>query len=125
MAALEQRDLETARDAFFDSLALTPGDSKTRFNLEWTLLGLAVQPPPSPPEPRAEEESVRSASPADKAAPEPAESHRVHSTPNGAMPTPSEAERARLLDRVIDDPTRGFRSGRDRMKYRRPSGLAW
>ncbi len=125
VAALEQRDLETARDAFFDSLALAPGDSQARFNLEWTLLGLAVRPPPSPPEPRPEEESGRSTSPADESPPETTEPDLVPATSDVAGPTPSEAERARLLGRVIDDPTRGFRSGRDRNKYRRPSGLAW
>jgi Ca-activated chloride channel family protein len=125
VAALEQRDLETARDAFFDSLALAPGDSQARFNLEWTLLGLAVRPPPSPPEPRAKEESGRSTSPLDESPPETTESDLVPTTSDVAGPTPSEAERARLLGRVIDDPTRGFRSGRDPNKYRRPSGLAW
>jgi hypothetical protein len=46
--ALERGDLETARDAFFDSLALAP-HGETRFNLEWTLQALTAQP--SDPEP--------------------------------------------------------------------------
>ncbi len=63
--------------------------------------------------------------PADESPPETTEPDLVPATSDVAGPTPSEAERARLLDRVIDDPTRGFRSGRDRNKFRRPSGLAW
>ena len=34
VAALEMGDLERARDAFFDALALTPFDREARFNLE-------------------------------------------------------------------------------------------
>ncbi len=47
--ALEDDDFESARDAFFDALALRPDDLETRFNLEWTLRALRAEPPPPPP----------------------------------------------------------------------------
>ncbi len=122
MAALERGDLETARDAFFDALALAPDDPQARFNLEWALLGLAVQPSP---ELRAEKEPVRNEPPAKASARPTTESDLVDSTPGVVAPAPSEAERARLLGRVVDDPTRGFRTGHARVEKRRPSGLAW
>jgi|GEM_PF-1240630 len=43
VAALERGDLERARDAFFDALALAPRDDEARFNLEWTLRALAAR----------------------------------------------------------------------------------
>jgi len=43
VAALSRRDYEAARAAFFDSLALRPGDRKTQFNLEWTMIALSAQ----------------------------------------------------------------------------------
>jgi len=54
--AVERGDFRAARDAFLDALALLPDDTKIRFNLEWTLRALAVQPPPARPEqpPRSE-----------------------------------------------------------------------
>ncbi len=122
VAALERGDLETARDAFFDSLALAPDDPQARFNLEWTLLGLAVQPSP---EPRAEKEPVPGEPPSEASARPRTESDLVDSTPGVLAPAPTEAERARLLGRVVDDPTRAFRSGRGRAENRRRSGLAW
>ena len=45
VTALARGELEEARDAFFDALALAPRDLRTRFNLEWTLRALAAQPP--------------------------------------------------------------------------------
>lgn len=122
VAALERGDLETARDAFFDSLALAPGDLQARFNLEWTLLGLAVKPFP---ELRAEAEPVPGEPPAEASARSRTESDLVGTTPDVVAPEPSEVERARLLGRVVDDPTRAFRSGRGRVDHRRPFGLAW
>ncbi len=47
--ALGDEDLENARDAFFDALALRPDDREARFNLEWTLRALRAEPPPPPP----------------------------------------------------------------------------
>lgn len=46
--ALDARELEAARDAFLESLALAPDDGEARFNLEWTLQALAEEPPPPP-----------------------------------------------------------------------------
>lgn len=48
--ALDARELEAARDAFFEALALAPEDGPARFNLEWTLRALEEErPPPGPP----------------------------------------------------------------------------
>jgi Ca-activated chloride channel family protein len=48
VSALERGELEAARDAFFDALALSPRDGEARFNLEWTLHALqeGAAPPP-------------------------------------------------------------------------------
>ena len=48
VASLEAGKLERARDAFFDALAMAPGDRRTEFNLEWTLRALAARPPTPP-----------------------------------------------------------------------------
>lgn len=48
VVALQQGDLESARDAFFDAIALAPGDSIAKFNLEWTLRALETPPLPPP-----------------------------------------------------------------------------
>lgn len=50
VSLLAQDDLEGARDAFFDALALAPGEREAQFNLEWTLRALAERPA-SPPQP--------------------------------------------------------------------------
>lgn len=102
VTALESGDLEAARDAFFDALALRPGDRRTRFNLEWTLQALERRTPPpprqSPPPP-----------------PEPPPAQREPEPPEESRPTPmpkpiAEAQRERLLARVPDDPERALRS---------------
>ena len=49
VTALERGALEAARNAFFDALALAPGDDEARFNLEWTLRALREPPLPPPP----------------------------------------------------------------------------
>lgn len=56
VAALRAQRLEAARDAFFEALALDPGDEAARFNLEWTLRALAAGPP-ALPEPEESETS--------------------------------------------------------------------
>ena len=48
VSLLAQDDLERARDAFFDALALAPGERQAQFNLEWTLRALAERSPPPP-----------------------------------------------------------------------------
>jgi Ca-activated chloride channel family protein len=61
VTALERGALEAARDAFFDALALAPGDDEARFNLEWTLRALrepSLPPPPAPGDGQAGEAST-------------------------------------------------------------------
>jgi Ca-activated chloride channel family protein len=48
VVALQQGDLASARDAFFDAIALAPDDAIAKFNLEWTLRALAAVPPLPP-----------------------------------------------------------------------------
>jgi Ca-activated chloride channel family protein len=62
--ALSARELPTARDAFFEALALEPDDARARFDLEWTLRALRAAPPPPATAPGARE-------PAEGAAPKP------------------------------------------------------
>jgi tetratricopeptide (TPR) repeat protein len=47
--AIDARELEAARDAFLEALALAPDDARARFNLEWALRALAEPPPPPAP----------------------------------------------------------------------------
>lgn len=95
VAWLESGEPAAARDAFLDALALAPGDARARFNLELALAGLAERPPataepePAPPPPPSEASAA--------AAPQP--------PPPEA---PSEAQRRRLLERVLDDPARAL-----------------
>jgi len=131
VTALAQGDLETARDAFFDALALAPDDREARFNLEWTLAGLAVRPPASPPQqPESAPLTSEADGPAANRPPAPTEARPTSAAvPVGlpaSEPPPSKAERARWLSRVDDDPTRSIRNaarweGRDRRRY----GPAW
>ncbi|UCE85363.1 MAG: VWA domain-containing protein [Deltaproteobacteria bacterium] len=46
VVALANGELRLARDAFFDVLALTPGDAEARYNLEWVVRELAKTPAP-------------------------------------------------------------------------------
>lgn len=120
VAYLEGDALEAARDAFFDALALRPDDERARFNLEWTLRALALQPPPqeappkpsppAPPEPRR-------ADPETPEEPEP----RAEPPPRAEQPAPlSEEQIARLLDRVHDDAGRSMRAAARAEEGRRP-----
>jgi Ca-activated chloride channel family protein len=80
VAALAQGRLPEARDAFFDALALAPGDRRARFNLEWTLRALAAQLPPKGGEregqgepggePEEQERGAREPGPGEPGAPE-------------------------------------------------------
>lgn len=102
VAALETGDLEAAREAFFDALALAPDDREARYNLEWTQQALeseAQPPPPLPPEAR----------PAPAPPPEPEEPESVEAEQQ-PRPEPSEAERRRWLQRVDDDLSRSLRA---------------
>jgi Ca-activated chloride channel family protein len=131
VTALALGDLETARDAFFDALALAPGDREARFNLEWTLEGLATRPPAAPPpQPESTPLTSEAEGPAANRPPPPTEALPTSAAVQVGLPAdappPSEAERARWLSRVDDDPTRSIRTatrreGRDRRRY----GPAW
>lgn len=122
VAALEGGDLAGARDAFFDALALDPGDQEARFNLEWTLKALPKDPPPAPGPPRQESSAPELPDPeappqaAAEAEPEPAQAPQAL----------DEAQRQRWLGRVQDDPARALRSavrGGERLPTSRE--LAW
>lgn len=111
VTALEQRDMERARDAFFDALALRPGDRRTVYNLEWTLAALAARTPPPPsarPDPDPDADARRRPQPE----PQPAEA--------AGEPRPLSPEEARRwLEAVEDDARRGLRS----LGQRGPSSL--
>jgi tetratricopeptide (TPR) repeat protein len=124
VALLERGDFEGARDAFFDALALDPGDRRAKFNLEWTLRALAQRPEPGGDAPRDEHEGsgLRDAPP-DVPGDVPPESEREKS-PQG-RPEPDErgeegraraplpalepAEARRWLRTVEDHPERALR----------------
>ncbi len=109
VTALEERDLECARDAFFDALALRPRDRRAVYNLEWTLAALATRTPPPPSaRPRPDPDAERQLQPE----PQPAEA--------AGDPRPLTPEEARRwLESVEDDARRGLRS----MGQRVPSSL--
>ena len=103
--ALERGDLEDARDSFLDSLALAPGDSRTRFNLEWTLRELARRPPPTTTLDANAPEQVEQREP--ETDDPPSESGDVRTSELRPL---SAAERADWLGRVRDDPGRAMRA---------------
>ena len=111
VAHLAAGELEDARLAFFDALALDPEDAMARFDLEWTLAALARRPPPSPPAAASDEQELKLPRPAPEAArereTEPAPGERREAAP--APPALGAEERQRLLDRVPDDPSRALR----------------
>jgi hypothetical protein len=134
VAALERRDLEAARDAFFDAIAVAPGDRTAQFNLEWTLRALASQPPeagggepkpsesggkqregepdpsaerPPPPEPPegGDPGEASASAPTPQSAPE-----RAGSEPRENPVRLDADEAARWLESVGDDPARALRA---------------
>jgi len=111
VAHLAAGELEQARLAFFDALALDPEDASARFDLEWTLAALARWPPPSPAAAADERSQPKLPRPAPeaprKAETEPAPGERPEAAP--APPVLGAEERRRLLDRVPDDPSRALR----------------
>ncbi len=104
VAALELGDLERARDAFFDALALAPHDREARFNLEWTLDALRSQTPATeaPPEPEIPAAAI----------PPPREASLEMLEPDlREAPAPIDAaQQRRLLLSVKDDLRRALRS---------------
>jgi tetratricopeptide (TPR) repeat protein len=125
VTALSRGDLEGARDAFFDALALTPDDERARFNLEWTLRALEVRPPPDPPAPPPAQTP-----PAEGSTPNPPPEgpRAADRSGSGSAPgaPPDEAMRRRILSRVKDDPTRSLRAAaREQDEERRRAGPVW
>jgi tetratricopeptide (TPR) repeat protein len=114
VTALEGRDLDAARDAFFDALALRPGDRRSVYNLEWTLAALAARTPP--PSARASPDPDRDARRRPQPEPQPLE--------GAGEPRPLTPEEARRwLDSVEDDARRGLRSmGQRATSSQRPAG---
>jgi len=123
VVALEERDLASARAAFFDAIALAPGDKMAKFNLEWTLRALETTPPLPPAgrerarpprrkgeaEPSEEERDGKSAGLAKGKPARRASAARTSETP--APPPELDPEQARhWLETVQDDPRRALRS---------------
>lgn len=102
VVALAENDLESARDAFLDAVALATERRRSVYNLEWTLAALAEKTPPPPPSERPDSESER-------------RDERPQPTPAAADPDPLTPEEARRwLESVRDDARRGLRAaGRD------------
>ena len=97
VVALAEGNLESARDAFLDAVALAPERRRSVYNLEWTLAALAERTP-SPPSQRPDPESQR-------------RDERPQPTPTAANPDPLTPEEARRwLESVRDDARRGLRA---------------
>ncbi len=144
---VERGDLEGARDAFFDAIALAPGDRTAQFNLEWTLRALASleaggsgedreRDDPSRP---GREGEVAPESPPDDTEPGEREAE-APGQPSAELPQPTERPREnpvqldpeaarRWLESVGDDPARALhsaaqaRGGKD--AARRGAGPRW
>jgi tetratricopeptide (TPR) repeat protein len=122
VALLAAGELESARAAFFDALALAPDDARARFNAEWTLAALKRRPPPAPPAetpmPPRRSPGAATQAPPGSAPGEPRE--------RAAGPALDAGERRRLLDRVPDDPQRALRlAARAGADAPRASGPQW
>jgi tetratricopeptide (TPR) repeat protein len=108
VAQLGAGELEAARTAFFDALALAPEDAHARFDLEWTLAALKRRPPaarPDEPQPERREMPAPQATPVESREPAPS----PHSESPAAPAPLSAQERQQLLDRLPDDPSRSLR----------------
>jgi tetratricopeptide (TPR) repeat protein len=120
VAALETGELERARDAFFDAIALAPHDREARFNLEWTLDALRSQAPASaaPAQPELPEPPIQ---------PPPTASPEVRESELREAPAPMDAARQRrLLLSVHDDLRQALRSAaRAEAPRKQPGRPAW
>ncbi len=105
---IDARELESARDAFFDALALRPDDSMTRFNLEWTLRALETEPPVPPPGSRSNpagedpEDAETDPEPTPGRASEPAAPDTVQTPETGAEAPPSAPFAPELRDDDVE-----------------------
>jgi Mg-chelatase subunit ChlD/tetratricopeptide (TPR) repeat protein len=140
--ALGARELEAARDAFLESLALAPDDGPARFNLEWTLRALEEEPPPPTPGGRAPQDEEES-EPEQAPEPPPGRPEPRDEGPDAERPAPSpesggeaaprfapelaDEEVQRWLDEVQDAAGAALRAAADDSegRQRRRPGAAW
>jgi Ca-activated chloride channel family protein len=111
VAHLAAGELENAKSAFFDALALDPEDAQARFDLEWTLAALARRPPPPPasqPAPESPEREAPRPAPEAGRPPDPGAGERREDT--GIPEALGADERERLLRRIPDDPRHALRA---------------
>ena len=109
VADLQAGDLEAARDAFFDALALAPKAPVTRsarYNLEWTLRALSLQPTEEEPDTAQPDASALQIPHPDRDEPREGEQPEA---PSSSLRL-SAAERERWLERIEDHPARALRS---------------
>lgn len=139
VVALEAREFERARDAFFDALALRPDDQQTRFNLEWTLRALQAEPPVPPPSASADgddesdERTDAEPPPSDEREQAPSEPESGPPPSNGApapqrfAPELGEDEAERWLSTVEDRPEQALRAaaGPEEPRERGRAAPAW
>jgi Ca-activated chloride channel family protein len=125
VSALARRELETARDRFFDALALRGDDRRTRFNLEWTLVALRGRPPQQTPLPAPDElarprpdsaPSDAKPSPGERKGPATREAAGAEQSQSAELEAARRAtdplgpeQRRRWLDRIQDDTERALR----------------
>ena len=127
VAALEEGSYEVARDAFFDTLALRPGDRMARFNLEWSLAAPSAETPR--PEPKSSRRLAAEREPGpprrQEEEPETTEAGRPSETETSPQ-TIDQDRRNRWLARLEDDPTAALRSaGRASGRVLRRKKIAW
>jgi len=127
VAALDRRDMETARQAFFDAIALDPTDRRAKFNLEWTLRALPLQdaaterqgPSPLPGQ-------ARESAPEPDPPPAHESSARRDGDPTRGAASLDPGEAARWLEAVQDDPRRALRAAaREPTANSRKGGPRW
>jgi tetratricopeptide (TPR) repeat protein len=120
VADLQGGDLEAARDAFFDALAIAPNapvSRRARYNLEWTLRALSVRPPEEEHSEPVESSGFQTPTPnQDEEEQQEDERSRSGDEPGlpGSVSTPrrlSAMERERWLERIEDHTGEALRGG--------------
>jgi Ca-activated chloride channel family protein len=118
---LERGSFESARDAFFDALALSPDDDRARFNLEWTLAAIDRRRPEGSSEDGENESDARPRAGDDRTEPPdlgedhgdaPAQTDAAATRPDdpGSAAPLDAADASKWLDAVRDDPGRALRA---------------